>query len=343
MLAPFLILLLNVLLNNNMYESFHLHRKINILLANKLLDVQMELNPSIDVSFLDLFQNEIECEVEGTNSKLNLRILRIENNQFCYPALVKKLSNAILSFSLSRKEFQDFEKDKRYGEMNEKALSRLRDYKVNDGEAGEILLYCFLESHLKAPKILTKLEIKTSSNDYVKGSDGIHILKLDKNKFQLIFGESKLEASLTNSLSSAFKSIHDFVNRDKNNIDYEVGLINSQLCKEALSEESYQFIKSIIFPSANIPEPIEKDNAFAIFAGFEINTSEEERKLKNDEFRKLVISRVKNEVELRKAHIKKKITEYKLYNFMFYLYAFPFVDLDKTRKKIIQDLINPVK
>ena len=153
---------------NNEFSSFLLPQKKSILLGNKTLPEKMDLTTSINSSFLDLFHNDMECEVEDTHSKLNLRILKIENNQFSYSALVSELSNAIISFSLSRKEFQDFEKDKRYGEMNAKALSRLRDYKVNDGEAGEILLFCFLESHLKAPKILTKLELKTSSNDYVR-------------------------------------------------------------------------------------------------------------------------------------------------------------------------------
>lgn len=339
------LLFVSTLFNSGNYgfSCFLLPQKKFILLGNNTLPEKMDLTTSINSSFLDLFHNDMECEVEDTHSRLNLRILKIENNNFSYSALVSELSNAIISFSLSRKEFQDFEKDKRYGEMNAKALSRLRDYKVNDGEAGEILLFCFLESHLKAPKILTKLELKTSSNDYVKGSDGIHLLRIDTNKFQLIFGESKLEASLTDSLSSAFKSISEFINRDRNNIDYEMGLINSQLCKEALSEEVYQFVKSVIYPSANTTEPVEKDNAFAIFAGFEIVVSDEEKKMKNDEFRVLIRNRIKAEVEKKKTHIKKKITEYKLFNYTFYLYVFPFMDLDKTRKKIIEDLIHPVK
>jgi len=303
----------------------------------------MNLNTSVDDKFLTLFYNELECEIEGTNSRLNLRILKIENNEFCYSELVQNLSNHIISFSLSRKELEGFEKDKRYGEMNAKALTRLRDYNSNEGETGEILLYCFLEAHLKAPKILTKLELKTSSNDYVKGSDGIHLLQVGPNQFQLVFGESKLENSLTDSLSSAFKSIHDFIHRDKNNIDYEMGLINSQLCKEALDENVYQFVKSVIYPSANETEPIEKDNAFAIFAGFEIKFTEEEKKLTNEAFRKMVKEKVKTEVEKKKVHIKKKITEYELFNYTFYLYAFPFVEIEQTRKKIIEDLVKPVK
>jgi len=192
----------------------------------------MNFKPSITEKFLDLFYTELECDVPDTNSKLNLHILKIENNQFCYEELIKQLGNHMIPFALSKKEIREFEKDQRYFELVEKAASKFRDAKVNDGEAGELLLFCFLESHLKAPKILTKLEIKLSSNDYAKGSDGIHLLELAPKNYQLIFGESKLEQSLTTSISHAFKSIHDFLTRKKNNIHDEIGLINSQLCKD---------------------------------------------------------------------------------------------------------------
>ena len=201
----------------------------------------MNFKPSITEKFLDLFYTELECDVPDTNSKLNLHILKIENNQFCYEELIKQLGNHMIPFALSKKEIREFEKDQRYFELVEKAASKFRDAKVNDGEAGELLLFCFLESHLKAPKILTKLEIKLSSNDYAKGSDGIHLLELAPKNYQLIFGESKLEQSLTTSISHAFKSIHDFLTRKKNNIHDEIGLINSQLCKEAFDEDLYQF------------------------------------------------------------------------------------------------------
>lgn len=296
------------------------------------------LNIGIKESFLDLFYNDIECDIEDVNSKLNLRILRIENNQFCYPDLIKELSNAILTFSLSRKAFTDFEKDKRYGELYNAAIQKFRDYNVNDGEAGELLLYCFLEAHLKAPKILTKLELKTSNNDYVKGSDGIHLLRLSDSQYQLVFGESKLDAELTTSITNAFKSISDFITRDKNNIYDEIGIINSQLCKEAYDDRLYEFIKSIIFPKLNSSSPITKDNAFAIFAGFDITVSDNEAQMKNDDFRSLIRNRIKQQVEEKKAHIKKKINEYKLNGYAFYVYVFPFMKLDETRKKIIEDL-----
>ena len=298
----------------------------------------MELKSTINESFLELFYKEIECDVPDTHSKLNLHILRIENNEFCYPELVNHLRNHFISFSLSRKEIQDFEKDKRYGELYVKAASKFRDYNVNDGEAGELLLFCFLESHLKAPKILTKLEIKLSSKDYAKGSDGVHLLKVADRDYQLIFGKSKLEQKLTTSISNAFKSIHDFTTRSKSNINDEIGLLNSQLCKEAFDEDLYQFLKSVIMPKANADEPITKNNAFAIFAGFEIDPTDEEKKLSNSDFLKTIKEQIKKEVEGKMEHIKKKIEEYNLHGYTFYVYVFPFMKLDETRKDIIKKI-----
>jgi hypothetical protein len=298
----------------------------------------MDFKPTISEKFLDLFYKEIECDIAGTHSKLNLHILKIENNEFCYPELVNHLRNHFISFSLSRKEIRDFEKDKRWGELYAKAAAKFRDYNQNDGEAGELLLFCFLEAHLQAPKILTKLEIKLSSNDYAKGSDGIHLLELSPKNYQLIFGESKLDQNLTTSISNAFKSIQEFITRSKNNIQDEIGLINSQLCKEAFDEDLYQFLKAVIMPKASGQDPIVKNNAFAIFAGFEINPTPEELRLSNDKFLALIKSNIKKEVEGKMSHIKKKIEEYKLFNYTFYVYVFPFMKLDETRKEFIKKL-----
>jgi hypothetical protein len=298
----------------------------------------MELKNSIGESFLDLFSQEIDFAIPDTQSKLNLHILKIENNQFCYPELINELSNHFISFSLSRKEIADFKKNEKFGELYRKAAAKFRDYNINEGEAGELLLFCFLESHLKAPKILTKLEIKLSTRDYAKGSDGIHLLKVSDRNYQLIFGESKLEQKLTSSISNAFKSIQDFITRSKSNINDEIGLLNSQLCKEAFDEDLYQFLKSVIMPKANDKNPITKNNAFAIFAGFEINPTDAEKKLSNIDFLKLIKQQIKTEVEGKIDHIKKKLDEYSLHGYTFYVYVFPFMKLDETRKEIIKKI-----
>jgi hypothetical protein len=304
----------------------------------------MELKTSIGESFLNLFENAISCTVAGTNSALNLHILKIENNQFCYYELIEELAENIISFSLSRRQIAAYKAEGKTAKLYRKAVEKLRENidkpsdKSSGGETGEILLYSFLESHLNAPKILTKLEIKSSSDDYAKGSDGIHLLKISDKEYQLIFGESKLNPNLRTSLSNAFDSISQFITRDRNNINYEIGLLDSQLCKEVFDETLYEFIKSIVFPTPQ--SNITRDNAFAIFAGFELNPTEPEMRLPNNDFRKQMRDKIITEVNDKMKYIKEKIEEHKLFGYTFYVYVFPFIHLDETRRKIIDNLIH---
>ncbi|MDF9841474.1 MULTISPECIES: DUF1837 domain-containing protein [unclassified Paenibacillus] len=295
-----------------------------------------QFSPHVDENFLDLFYHEIQSfELDGSNTKINLHTLKIENNIFVYSELVEKLFDCIVTYCLSRKELEIYKNNKG---IYVKAIQRLRKWENNDGELGEVLLYCFLESHLRAPKIFTKMELKTSPNDYVKGSDGVHVLQVDKNNFQLIFGESKLEKTFQRCLYDAFNSINDFITRNTNNIHDEIRLLNTHLEKESISPALYNVLKKIIIPSAR-EEEIFKDNAFGIFAGFEITVDEDSRKLSNSEFRKMIRAKIKSEVESQYSYIQKKIDEHKLYGTTFYVYAFPFVEISNTRKRIIRNLM----
>ena len=108
---------------------------------------------------------------------LNLFILKINSNEVDYDLLINMLVDPLIDFSISR-----VVKDKyssRPGMLSKKAREKFVEYTRNNGELGELLLFCFLETHLGAPKVLTKLELKTSTSHYVNGADGVHFLKLD--------------------------------------------------------------------------------------------------------------------------------------------------------------------
>lgn len=293
------------------------------------------LKTDIKKDFLDLFYNEInDFVITGLNVRLNLHILKIESNQFAYSQLVDKLFHCVVPFCLSKKEVEQYQNN--FGIFT-KAVQKLRDYKSNDGEMGEILLYCLLESQLEAPKIFTKLELKTSSNDYVKGSDGVHLLKLDERNFQLVFGESKLRKDLQDGLFDAFKSINEFLTRPNNNINHEIGLLNTHLEREAMNDELYQFLKTVILPSASDDE-VYRDNAFGVFVGFDLKLDSAKLAMPNHQFRAEVRKTIREAVEKEISYIEKKIKDYKLQGHAIYIYVVPFTDLDKTRKRVIQNL-----
>jgi len=223
----------------------------------------MLLKTAVSDSFLKLFYHEIADLPLSRSNKLNLFILRIESNRFSYNSLTQQLYDLIITFSLSRAEL-DRLKDTPGGQKYKLACERLRNHLSNEGELEEILLYSFLEAHLKAPKLLTILELKTSPNDYVKGSDGVHLLKVGDNNFQLIFGVSKLYSNLEQGITKAFDSIIEFIDKKKNKIAYEAHILTSHLLKESVDEETYQFLKRIIVPNER-DEDIELDNSFGIY------------------------------------------------------------------------------
>lgn len=299
----------------------------------------MEVKTSIKKDFLDLFYHDLDNIELDRGNTLNLFTLKIKNNKFAYDELVETLGESLIHFALSRDTVKNLENEKKHRKLVQLSIDKLRKYTVNDGELGELLLYCLLESHLNAPKILTKLEIKTAKNNYVHGADGVHLLKVSNEDFQLVFGESKLDSSLRQGIYDSFSSISSMLDNDSEKLKFEIELVNSQLVKECVDDNLYQFIKQLIMPtkkssSTNI------DSSFGIFLGFNISISEKDKELNNREFRKFIRTKIIKEVNDNIASINHQINKKDFTGYDFYLYLIPFSDLAIKRQDIIKDLIN---
>ncbi len=291
--------------------------------------------------FLDGFDHIDSNVLDGYGkNKLDLFVLKINANEFDYNSLSDRLTDPVIEYSLSRKVRERY--SDRPGTLSKKAREKFLDYLKNKGELGELLLYCFLETHLNAPKILSKLELKTSTGHYVNGADGVHFLKLDDGNYQLIFGESKTIKSLTTALTDAFKSIYEFKNcvnakgDEKSGLPFEKSLVSDNLEKEEFSEDEINFIRSVIVPKRD--NDFEVDDAFGVFVGYEVAISAEDKRLPNQEFRLKVQEQVKSEVKKSFEHIKSKIEEHELTGHHFYVYVLPFTNLEDSRKKIQKEI-----
>ncbi|MGQ1890136.1 HamA C-terminal domain-containing protein [Thermophagus sp. OGC60D27] len=295
------------------------------------------IKTNINSNFLDLFHQIIEDYKLDNSNRLNVFMLKIRNNRFAYNDLVNLLGNNLYYFALSRTEIQKLIDNNQFDTLIKRTKNKFRDYTSNEGELGEVMLYCLLEAHLKAPKILTKLELKTANNDYVKGADGVHLLKLDDENYQLIFGEAKLDADLKQGIYDAFGSISKLLKDDNKKLDFEFDLVNSQLIKEVYDENQYKKLKSILLPSARAEETY-LDYSFGIFLGFEAKITDEEMKLSNSDFRKKIKERIKQEVLDRISSFNHQIRKEEFTGYQFYIYILPFSDLAKKRKEIIKEL-----
>ena len=295
------------------------------------------LDTTIKKDFLNLFYNDL-CDFSLENSnKLNLFTLKVKNNGFAYDELVEELGNKLHSFALSRTEVSQLVAEGKFNTLVDKAKNKLRKHSANEGELGEILLYCFLESHLNAPKILTKLELKTANNDYVKGADGVHLLKLSETDYQLILGESKLNGDLKKGIYEAFGSLAKLIVNKGKKLDFEIDLVNSQLVKESVDKNSYETLKKIIIPSAKDDETY-LDYSFGVFLGFDIEITKEELALSNSDFRNNIRGKVKKEIEDVISSINFQIKKEEFVGYNFHVFIIPFSDLENKRKEIIKDI-----
>lgn len=78
------------------------------------------------------------------------------------------------------------------------------------GEIGELLLHLACILHFGTIPVMCKLILKTSSNDTVKGFDGIHLLPVDSS-FELWLGESKFYLDPEEAIRAAVKSVSEHI------------------------------------------------------------------------------------------------------------------------------------
>ncbi|MED1601194.1 DUF1837 domain-containing protein [Alkalihalophilus marmarensis] len=290
---------------------------------------------------LDVLKHSKTYKINNQQNNLELFTCPINANQFDYPSMGESLLESVADFSISRKTREKYKGSPMT--LSQKAREKFRNYKENKGELGEFLLFCFLEGHLNAPKILSKLELKTSTNMYVNGSDGIHFLRLPNGNYQLIFGESKLYGDLTTGLRDAFQSINDFLKEEntkgeeKSGISYEKSLLSTSVFRETWTIEEEKFIEQLIYPTND--RSFEVDDAFGIFVGFEINLDMNQRRLPNDKFRTMIDDHVNEIVAKKITNIEHYIEQHKLFGHNFYVYTMPFLDIELSRTKILESLI----
>lgn len=270
------------------------------------------------------------------NNCLRLFYLDIFNNEFTYTGLHQLLQRNIGRYVFSRASIEQFKAEGDAEAIGLKATELLRkannpnDYGAG-GELGEILLYLFLENKLDAPKLLSKVELKTSDNQYIFGSDGVHLLQLDSKNFQLILGESKIKGNLNKAVDEAFESIE----KVSNNPDNELRLIEKNILSESFDEETTEFIKSLIVPLKK-DKSINVDNAFGIFLGYTLDINATQ--YSNSEFREAVNKKLKDDLDRIALHIESKINSSGLTGYSFYFYILPFNNAKEDRATIINKL-----
>lgn len=284
--------------------------------------------------------DKIHEEKFGTSSSNYLRLfmLNTENKVFSYDELYDYILPNITKYVFSRKYLADAENNPQKREtLVLEALSYLRpvsnpEDSGNGGELGEILLFLFLEQDLKAPKLFSKVELKTSPSDYVKGADGIHFkfrtTNAGKKIMQIVIGEAKVKDDLKKGIDEAFKSIDEYIThnlQDRN-------LLDRHILEQFVDKEEAAEIKDYIL---SIPRK-KKETVFGIFIGYSIKYDGKNDTI--DEYEAKVSLKNIAQVLSYRNHIISKINEYKVSNYEFNFYFLPFHNAARDRQVIMKSL-----
>lgn len=300
-----------------------------------------KINVTVNEEFLDNFHLLVDEKKDNTQLKFYCPL--IDANAFNYDNLIISLRDAAAHYCLSRRTWDEYMRQPM--QLSHLVREKFKELDQNKGELGELLLFSFLETDLKAPKLLTKMELKTNPNLYFNGADGVHYLKLSDGNYQLIFGESKAYDDLGNGISKALDSIKNFKNnsiKDDDSgtvkgIEFEKGLLSACIMQECYTEDERVFLKSLIYPRASNTYTV--DTAFAIFVLYNLEISPNEKKRSNSDFRQWLFGRLEKEISQMLPSILGKIERRDLVGHSFYFYLVPFEKMQDAQKNVLVKVV----
>jgi hypothetical protein len=217
-------------------------------IAEQDLNRNISVDPEEYKSCLDVLEHQLQ--IKGIKAEIRLHYIKFDGNgQPMVKALANMLYDQIIGYCIAARNRPDQLDCRQAAKLTKDARNLFRHPTITDsspdktGEAGEILLYVLMESVLKAPQLVSKMELKTNHKDEVKGSDGIHA-RYDKDEelIDFYFGESKLYQNSAEAIRAAFDSIEQFheVNMDEH--EYTMVTKHFKYADEKLKEAISSFI-----------------------------------------------------------------------------------------------------
>jgi len=201
------------------------------------------------------------------------------------------------------------------------------------GEPGELIIFFLLEGYLRAPKIFSKMSLKTHPQMHVHGADGVH-LSIDDPYVILYFGESKVYKSHTSAISDALRSVKEFVSPSSSvtgntQADFEIRVLSNNL--DIPPGSLRKFVLKVLDPYSE--ERSYLRSVHACFIGFDLDELAE--RCSETEFKAAYEKKAKSCYE----HVVKKIAQDPvLQPLNWHFFFIPFESVDEFRNRFLQEL-----
>ncbi|NQZ79960.1 MAG: DUF1837 domain-containing protein [Colwellia sp.] len=136
--------------------------------------------------------------------------LNYESGVYREKELIRIIRDAMPNFALTPDEYSRLKADDDIGEMFRIGFSRISKAKKNKkGDYGELLLFLLLKTFYDAERLVTKVRLRSSVKDQVKGFDCAHFVVNENNEVQLWLGEVKFYKSFSDAVSDILSEISD--------------------------------------------------------------------------------------------------------------------------------------
>jgi hypothetical protein len=274
-----------------------------------------------------------------TEGQLRLFHLKIRNNKFNPEEMKTLLYRNIGEYVFSRARIERFKVTGDAFAVGAQAIRVLNknggaDVKGTGAELGEMLLYSFLEEKLKAPKLMSRVELSTDAKQYASTCDGIHLLTNGTSGLpyhQVVFGASSIVGDLTYAIDAAFDSILEI----ENNEDKELHMVDNVIFDRLLNEDEVELAKEIFLPTPN--KTTSYNTSYGVFLGYTIGL--DPTKYGVAEYPQIVEEKMQEDIRRNIGYILKKINDNFLGQHSFYFYVLPFNDAEDEKKAIMEAVL----
>lgn len=240
--------------------------------------------------------------------------------------LIDLLSGAITDYCMPRARLSSAMNSRNaleVSELIEEARSLFVDSNKS-GEAGELLLYLLTESLVEAPQIISKMDLKTSTDMHFHGADGVHIKAIPEG-LALYWGEAKIHSNRTAAVRECLKSIEPFLKVVKNgNPIRDFGLLRNHLD----AEEKELRDKLVNFFIKSKPEWNRLSIRATCLIGFNHKDYPKHMDLSSVE----ADTKLMQEVESWCSNLEENIDIHKVGDFIIEFFLIPFKDIEEFRK-----------
>jgi hypothetical protein len=135
--------------------------------------------------------------------------LDYEDGIYRQKELVRIIRDSVIHFALTRGEIKRYKEQDDFGEMQRKAWDRISKAKKNQkGDFGELLLFIILCVFFPTQKFVTKVRLRSSTKDQIKGFDCAHFT-YENDEVILWLGEAKFHNTYSNAINGALSSIKE--------------------------------------------------------------------------------------------------------------------------------------